>query len=104
MLRKRLQLTWISLCFRNRLPESSSVGVTDSPPVGGAAFTVIIFSMMICFLWSFDSGTLVRYAQVRTLQCVFWSFRCSRRVSPGSENLLHKRECALNLRQRIAPN
>ena len=30
--------------------------------------------------------------------------RCSRTVSPGCENLLHKCECALLLQQRIAPN
>ena len=76
----------------------SSMGRTCGPLRGGADFTgTVVFSMMACFLWSLGGCTLVWIRAGFSLAArLFKSVevgpfgRCSRRVFPGSENLLHK--------------
>ena len=66
LLRKGLQFTYISLCFRNKLPETffhrNDWWTFDwrCSFHGNCAF-----SLMICFLGALGSGTLVQNAQSR---------------------------------------
>ena len=63
--------------------------MADGPLIRGAAFTGLVpFSMMICFLLSLGSGTLVRYAQGRPWLCVLWSFCSLLAHFLGCKNLL----------------
>ena len=78
------------------------IGMTDGPLFGAAFTGIAAISMMMCFLRSLRSGTLVRYAQGRPWRCGPW-VRCARKASPGCDDL-HKWNSALLLRQRIAPN
>ena len=78
--------------------------MTDGPLCGSAAFTGIV--ALTDDLFSIGHSFLVLCSGMHTVchGCAFFGpcVRCS--VSPGCENLLHKSESALLLRQRVAPN